>query len=314
MRTAGIPARVRTLGYEADDVISLVLERTDGAALPAWTAGSHIDVELPTGLTRQYSLCGDPRELGTYRVAVLRDAASRGASEYVHMFLRPGQQIRIGEPRNHFPLVPAERYFFIAGGIGVTPVLPLARQAAEHAPASVLYLGRGGTSLAFQDELHESAAEVSIHDSRVAGRHDLSTFLSGLDETTAVYVCGSDRLISAVEALAEEWPAGVLHTERFKPRPRVSTVAADFDVTWQPSGETFTIPADRSALDVLEEAGLPVGGSCRQGVCGACELVAVSGTPDHLDDVVDDHDRTEGERFFPCVSRAETPSLTVRAT
>lgn len=303
---------VRELRHEAHDVVSLTLVREDGGELPPWTAGAHIDVELPTGLRRSYSLCGDPSSTRTYRIAVHREAGSRGASEYVHMYLRPGQVLHVSEPRNHFPLVDASRYWFVAGGIGITPVLTLAREVSGRAPFTLLYLGRGASTFAFREELAQLEGSVVVHDSLVLGRCDLRTALVGVGAGTAVFACGPEQLLEALDELAAQWPAGTLHTERFHPRTRVASPRTAFEVVWQPDGTTSPVPATRSALEAMEESRLPVTGSCREGVCGTCEVVVVGGVPEHLDDVVEDHAVEGGERFYPCVSRALSPTLVVR--
>ena len=282
----------------ADDVVRLTLRDPGGGPLPPWDPGAHIDVELPGGV-RQYSLCGRPEDTSAYQVAVLREPAGRGGSAYVHDDLVPGQHVVVSAPRNHFPLVPAERYVFVAGGIGITPILPMLERAGDW---QLVYGGRTRSSMAFTEELARYGDRVTIRPQDEDGLLDLARLPVG--PGTAVYCCGPAPLLAAVEALGFE----NLHVERFTPEPDDGPRTA-FEVQLAGSGRVLAVPADRSILDVVEEAGVPVLSSCREGTCGTCETGLLGGTPDHRDAVLTAAEREESEVLMLCVSRARSPRL-----
>ena len=277
----------------ADDVISLVL-RGDEGPLEAWEPGAHIDLALPNWLTRQYSLCGDPADLSAYRIAVRHDPLSRGGSEYVHLFLQPGRTLEVSAPRNHFPLVPAPEYLFVAGGIGITPILPMLRAAGPR--ATLVYAGRSASTMPFAADLRaEFGDRVRLFDQ---GRPDLAA-LAAEFPAAEVYCCGPASMVDAAEALFPH-----VHTERFQPTRRVFGPDTPFEVECARSGGTIRVPADESLLDVLDHAGKPVPSGCREGVCGSCELAVLDGVPEHRDDI-----GAPDGRMYPCVSRALSPRL-----
>ncbi|GAA4834937.1 PDR/VanB family oxidoreductase [Saccharopolyspora rosea] len=303
---------VRQLRWESTGVVSVELCAADGNPLPPWQPGAHIDLVLPTGITRQYSLCGSPADRDHYRIAVLRERRSRGGSEYVHAFLRPGQPVRVRGPRNNFGFEPADSYLFIAGGIGITPILPMVRRAEElGVPWRLAYGGRTAGSMAFLGELREYRDRVWLHPSDRAGRIPLGEWLDHPEDGTAIYACGPEPLLRAVESAAAHWAPGSLHLERFRARPKPELPNSEFEVECARSHRTVTVPADRSVLDALEGAGLPVAGSCREGVCGTCETRVLGGTPEHRDDILSGPEREAGERMFICVSRSCGPKLTL---
>ncbi|MCP2167377.1 PDR/VanB family oxidoreductase [Goodfellowiella coeruleoviolacea] len=299
----------------AEGVVRLTLRHPDGRPLPAWQPGAHLDLVLPNGLVRQYSLCGDPHDLSALRVAVLREAAGRGGSRYVHDTLTEGHQVRIRGPRNHFPLVRAERYLFLAGGVGITPILPMVRSvAASGREWHLAYGGRTRTSMAFREELLASYPErVSIHPQDEHGPLDLSSLLAhpGRDATdTAVYCCGPESLLLAVERHCAAWPAGALHVERFSPRATAAEGPREsFEVELARAGRVLTVPAEHSILAVVEQAGVPVLSSCREGTCGTCETTVLSGRPDHRDSVLTDEEKATADVMMICVSRSCSPRL-----
>ncbi|MFH8344368.1 PDR/VanB family oxidoreductase [Streptomyces sp. NPDC018045] len=286
----------------ADDVVSLALRGADGPLAP-WEPGAHVDLALPNWLTRQYSLCGDPADRATYRVAVRYDPLSRGGSEYIHRFLRPGRPLDVSLPRNHFPLLPAPRYLFLAGGIGITPVLPMLRAAtAAGRPASLVYAGPSAATMPFADELRSAYGDaVRIVATRQHGRPDFGTLAAGLEPGTLVYCCGPASMLAAAEAA---FPAGQLRTERFQPAPKVFAPATAFEAACARSGRTVQVDADESLLDALNHAGHSVPSGCREGVCGSCEVTVLDGEVEHRDDI----GAPEG-RMFACVSRALSPRL-----
>jgi len=296
----------------ADDVVSLTLRAADGGELPFWTPGAHIDLLLGDTLVRQYSLCGHPADRDTWRIAVLREASSRGGSAHVHDALHEGAPVRVRGPRNHFALAPAPRYLFIAGGIGITPILPMIDQAVRAgAEWRLLYGGRRRASMAFLDELavHGDRVEVVPEDER--GRLDLDAALGVSGSGTLVYCCGPEALLAAVEERCAAWPAGSLHVERFAARPQEPGTApgSSFEVRLERSGLTLTVPPDRSILEVCQEAGLDMPASCREGICGTCETAVLDGAPDHRDSVLSDEERESGEMMMLCVSRSRSARL-----
>ncbi|GAA1948060.1 PDR/VanB family oxidoreductase [Amycolatopsis minnesotensis] len=296
---------VRQLRWEAAGVVSVELCAPDGGELPPWRPGAHIELVLPTGIARQYSLCGTPEDRSCFRIGVLRERASRGGSEYVHAFLRPGQPVRVRGPRDNFQFGPAEAYLFVAGGIGITPILPMVRQAAaEGVPWQLLYGGRGAASMAFLDELRHYRDQVRLYPKDQGGRIPLGDWFDRPRPGTAVYACGPESLLTAVEEAAAHWGPGTVHGERFKARAKPVLPNAEIEVVCARSERTVTVPAERSVLSALEDGGLPVAGSCREGICGTCEVRVLDGVPEHRDDILSEDDRAAGDRMFPCVSRA----------
>jgi ferredoxin-NADP reductase len=296
----------------ADGVITLELRDPAGADLPAWTPGSHIDVNLGPHLVRQYSLCGDPTDRGVWRVSVLRAPDSRGGSQYVHDSLRQGDAVHVRGPRNHFPLEPSPRYVFIAGGIGITPILPMVAAAtAADAKWELHYGGRTRSSMAFREHLSDTfGARVAVHPQDEVGLLDLDAILGTPQLDTLVYCCGPEPLLKAVEAQCASWPAGALHVERFAPK-EVGLPARQeaFEVELAQSGLTLTVPRDASILDVLESAGVPLLSSCREGTCGTCETPVLTGQVDHRDSLLTPEEQSANDTMFVCVSRAACTRL-----
>ncbi|MER8186051.1 PDR/VanB family oxidoreductase [Kitasatospora sp. NPDC094015] len=296
---------VRQVRWEADGVVSVDLARPDGRPLPTWRPGAHVELALPTGIARQYSLCGSPQDRAAYRIAVRRERSSRGGSEYVHAFLRPGQGIRLRGPFDNFGFERERSYLFVAGGIGITPILAMARQAAAWGvPWQLLYGGRTAASMAFTEELAAHRHNVRLYPKDEVGRIPLDRWLERPRPGTAVYACGPEPLLTAVEERAAHWPAGSVRLERFRPRPRVPRADTDLEVVCARSDRTVRVPAGTSVLAALQAEDLPVAGSCREGVCGTCETRVLEGEPDHRDDILTAEQRARGDRFYPCVSRA----------
>lgn len=286
----------------ADGVLALTLRHPLDEPLPTWEPGAHIDVALGPGLERQYSLCGDPADRRAWRIAVLREAAGRGGSAYVHGELRSGDKVRVRGPRNHFPLEPASRYRFVAGGIGITPILPMLA-AAEEAGAewTLLYGGRARDTMAFTRELGRYGDRVTIVPEDESGLLDLASVLDGVPEDTLVYCCGPAPLLDAVEARC---PAGILRLERFRPKEAgAGSPDTEFEAVLARSGRTVAVPPGVSVLDAVRAAGVEVLFSCTEGTCGTCETDVVEGEPDHRDSVLTDEERAAGETMLICVSR-----------
>jgi ferredoxin-NADP reductase len=291
----------------ADGVLALTLRHPLGEQLPQWEPGAHIDVALGPGLERQYSLCGDPADRTAWRIAVLREPAGRGGSAHVHEQLGQGDKVRVRGPRNHFALRPAPRYRFIAGGIGITPILPmLAAAEAEGAEWTLLYGGRTRESMAFTEELSRYGDRVTVAPQDETGLLDLPSVLDGVPEGTLVYCCGPGPLLDAVE---ERCPAGLLHVERFTPKEQPAAENTQFEVELAQTGTTVTVAPDVSVLDAVRASGVEVLFSCTEGTCGTCETDVLDGTPDHRDSVLTDEEREAGETMMICVSRCRGKKL-----
>ncbi|BBJ41572.1 ferredoxin [Streptomyces antimycoticus] len=298
----------------ASDVVALTLRHPAGRELPAWEPGAHLDLVLDPGPTRQYSLCGDPADRASWRIAVLRAPAGRGGSARVHDTLTEGSAVRVRGPRNHFALRPAARYLFIAGGIGITPLLPMTA-AAEAAGADwrLLYGGRTRASMAFADQLAARYGDkVRLVPQDEEGLLDLAPYLdTPAAPGTLVYCCGPEPLLQAAEEACRGWPDGSLRTERFQPRTDAGAEPAvgAFELVLTRSGLTLTVEPERSVLRTVEEAGVPVLYSCEEGTCGTCETDVVEGEVDHHDSVLTDEERASGETMMICVSRCRGPRL-----
>ena len=298
--------RVEAKEVAADGVVTLTLRHPANTPLPRWAPGAHVDLILPGMPTRQYSLCGHPADHHVWRLGILRDEAGGGGSRYVHDRLRAGDVVRVRGPRNNFGLVPSDRYQFIAGGIGITPILPMIA-AAEAAGADwqLLYGGRRRDSMAFTGELARYGDRVTVAPQDETGLLDLDALLGVPREGTLVYCCGPEPLLAAVERQCALWPARSLHVERFAARPLTAPVRATaFQVELAASELTLTVPPERSILDVVEEAGVGVLSSCAEGTCGTCETAVLGGQPDHRDSVLTDEERMAGTCMMICVSRS----------
>ncbi|MFJ5734991.1 PDR/VanB family oxidoreductase [Streptomyces microflavus] len=284
----------------ADGVVQLRLE---GAQLPRWQPGAHLDLVLPSGLVRQYSLCGDPDDPGTYTVATRLVEGGRGGSREVHEQLQEGEEIEVRGPRNRFPLVEAEAYVFVAGGIGITPVLPMLRSlAARGADWRLLYGGRSRGSMPFLDEIEKLGAEggrVTVVAQDEAGHPDTAAVLADIAPGTAVYCCGPEPLMDAVTAALPE--GCTLHLERFSAASADVADSGAFEVELHRSGRTVQVAAGQSVLAAVR-AELPhVAYSCEQGFCGTCQQRVLEGEIDHRDELLTDDER--GDSMLICVSR-----------
>ena len=308
LATAEFEADVRVAAKDvaAEGVVALTLHEVDGHPLPPWAPGAHVDLILDDAPTRQYSLCGDPADHHSYRLGVLRDPNGRGGSLHVHDRLRAGDTVRIRGPRNNFELVTSPRYLFIAGGIGITPILTMIA-AAEAAGADwrLVYGGRQRASMAFLEELARYGDRVTVCPQDEVGLLDLDTLLGTPLEDTLVYCCGPEPLLAAVEERCSTWPRRALHVERFSAKPLTEPARAEaFEVVLARSELTVTVPPDRSILEVVEDAGVGVLSSCAEGTCGTCETPVLEGEPDHRDSVLDEDERQAGACMMICVSRS----------
>jgi ferredoxin-NADP reductase len=300
----------RTTG--AEGVVVLDLRDPAGGDLPEWSPGAHVDLKLPGGLVRQYSLCGDPADRSVWRIGVLREPQSRGGSASVHESLAEGDEVGVRGPRNHFALEPSPRYLFVAGGIGITPILPMIT-AAEAAGAEweLHYGGRSRRSMAFLESLEEvTGNRVTLHPQDEVGLIDLDRILGQPRPGTLVYCCGPEPLLVAVEQRCAGWPAGSLNVERFAPKDVGEPVLTGaFEVELSLSGRTLTVPSEKSVLQVVEEAGIEVLSSCQEGTCGTCETAVLAGEVDHRDSLLTPDEQAANDTMFICVSRAACPKL-----
>ncbi|WP_089103870.1 PDR/VanB family oxidoreductase [Streptomyces hyaluromycini] len=292
----------------AEGVVALTLRHPLGEELPGWEPGAHVDVVLGPELERQFSLCGDPGDRSGWRVAVLREPDGRGGSAYVHEQLGVGDKVRVRGPRNHFRLESAPRYRFVAGGIGITPILPmLAAAEAAGAEWTLLYGGRSRQSMAFTGELARFGGErVTVAPQDETGLLDLAGVLDDVPDGTLVYCCGPGPLLDAVE---ERCPAGVLRVERFRPKEQQAGEDREFEVVLAQSGRTLTVAPGVSVLDTVRASGVEVLYSCTEGTCGTCETDVLEGDPDHRDSVLTEEERATGETMLICVSRCRGARL-----
>ena len=305
-------AEVVSVTRAADRVMALQLQGAQGIDLPRWEPGSHIDVALTDGLLRQYSLCSAPGD-PVWRLGVLEETDGRGGSRHVHHQLRVGDVLRVSPPRNKFALRLGTRpLVFVAGGIGITPILSMVHAAATAgADWQVLVLARTPEAAAFVDELSAYGERVHTHFASTSGRADLPTVLDGLGAAHAdVYACGPLGLMTALEDYTSARPDCDLRLERFTTDGNPAIRPGDHAFVVEISdGTEIEVRADQTILDALTEADVPVLNSCREGVCGTCETFVLEGTPDHRDQLLDADERASGEMMMPCVSRCVGPRI-----
>jgi vanillate monooxygenase ferredoxin subunit len=309
-----IQVKVLRREAQAEGIDSFELAREDGSPLPAFSAGSHIDVHLPGGVIRQYSLCNDQGEQHRYRIAVLRDPASRGGSIAMHDKVKEGDLITISEPRNHFPLEHAPHTLLLAGGIGITPLLCMAQRLRTAGGSFELhYCTRSPARTAFRDEVATFGDRATLHydDGDAAQKLDLPAVLAAQPAGTRIYVCGPTGFIDFVVKTAKDkgWPADHVHLEYFGAAPQDTTGDRAFEVRLASSGKTYTIPADKSVTTALLEHGVEILVSCEQGVCGTCLTRVLEGECDHRDLYLTDAEREANDQFTPCCSRAKSSVL-----
>ncbi len=299
----------------ADDIILLDLVPTDGGTLPAFEPGAHVDVEVGPGVVRQYSLCGDPSRTDRYRLGILLDAASRGGSAAIHRSFRMGERIRIGRPRNNFPLADGtDGTVLLGGGIGITPLLAMAHHLhAVGLPFTLHYCARSRGRAAFLDELAAApyAGSVRLHldDEDPAQRLDPARDLPPAGSGAHLYVCGPTGFMDWVIASAGRlgFPDGQVHKEYFG--AEVDATGDAFEVELSRSGRVVPVAAGQSIVAALRTVGVRVEVSCEQGVCGTCLCDVLEGTPDHRDSYLTDDERAGNDQMMLCCSRARTPRL-----
>jgi ferredoxin-NADP reductase len=307
-----LTVRVSRKSFEADGVVSLELQGCNEAELPEWSAGAHIDVIVGDGSSRQYSLCGSPKEREVWRIAVLREEFGRGGSRWLHDEVHEGSTLTVRGPRNHFSLESAPAYLFIAGGIGITPILPmLATARAANARTHLVYCGRSRSTMAFLNQCMEPGGQTDFYPASERGQVSLLDLLADPKPDTLIYCCGPSMLLDAVEQHSSHWPVGSLHLERFSPVVRSESPTCDgaFEVELARSGKLRVGPPERTLLSVLEEVGADVVSSCCEGTCGACVTTVLEGTPDHRDSVLSKQEQASCKSIVPCVSRSHSQRL-----
>jgi vanillate O-demethylase ferredoxin subunit len=314
--TDTIEVQITDVSAAADDTRAFWLARTDGAALPAYAPGSHIDVHLPGGLVRQYSLCGADACAPVYRIAVKREPASRGGSAWLHSAAQVGTRLRIGTPRNAFALSDmADRHLLIAGGIGVTPILSMAYAlAVSRKPYTLAYFARGDASVVLRAEFERLplAAHARIHAglSPAATRDCVGSLLSAAVPGTHLYVCGPQAFMEMTVGLARNLLGEqCVHQESFGPAALAAGDEREFAVRLEGRSNAIPVPAGKTVLACLREAGFEIASSCEVGVCGTCMMRVLAGEPDHRDTYLTDDERAAGTCILPCVSRSKSPVL-----
>jgi vanillate O-demethylase ferredoxin subunit len=311
-----LKVKVLAKTFEAEDIFSYQLASSDGAPLPAFSAGSHVDVQIRPGLIRQYSLCNDPEEQHRYVIGVLRDPASRGGSIAFHDNIKEGDEIQISMPKNHFPLVPAKYSLLFAGGIGITPILCMAeRLARTDAEFEMHYCSRSVARTAFRQRIAASAFAGRVHfhtdDGDVSQKLDVSTLLADPQSETHLYVCGPTGFIDHVvnSAKAHGWRPENVHLEYFGAQAIDTSQDDRFEVKIASTGQVISVPADVSVATALAQHGIEIPLSCEQGVCGTCITRILDGEPDHRDMYFTDAERARNDQFTPCCSRSKSKVL-----
>jgi vanillate O-demethylase ferredoxin subunit len=310
--------RVARISREAEDILSYELVPTGDGPLPAFEAGAHLDVHVPGGFVRQYSLCNDAEETHRYVIAVQRDARGRGGSEAMHAGVREGDTLTISPPRNNFPLHFARSYVLVAGGIGITPLLAMARVLQRTgADWRLTYCTRSPERTAFLPLLTSEpfAGRVQVHHDggEPARALDLRTLLATRPPGARLYCCGPAGLMRAVReaASATQWPKEKVHFESFSAEGTAAALGvedSDFEVTIRSTGQVLRVPRGQSVLNVLRRNGLKVPSDCEAGSCGTCVTRVCEGQPEHRDSFYTQEPAGEG-RMLVCVSRAKSRRL-----
>ena len=317
MKTPTLTVRIVRKTAEATDIATFELVDAQGDALPPFSAGAHIDVHLPNGLVRQYSLCNDSAETHRYLIGVLRDPASRGGSLAMHDLVNEGDILQISAPKNHFPLAhEARRSLLLAGGIGITPILCMAeRLAISGAEFDLHYCTRSPARTAFRNRIRGSAFTSRVHfhfdDGDAAQKLDIAATLDKVEDGTHLYVCGPKGFMNAVldTARAAGWPEAQLHYEFFAADVGPSDSDESFEVKLASSGRVIKVEKDKTIITALAAAGVEIPFSCEQGVCGTCLTRVLEGVPDHKDNYLTPEEQAANDQLLPCCSRAKSPML-----
>ncbi len=320
-----LTVRLHSITYEAQDIHLFEFRPLQGRVLPQAAAGAHIDLHLPNGMVRSYSLVDPEGAADRYVIAVKNDPAGRGGSRLVHEALRVGQEMAIGPPRNNFPLrEDAASSVFIAGGIGITPILGMVRRLERSArPWQLHYAARSPGSAAFLGELAALRPKTHLYFRAAfdaeqpaavaeteAGALDIAALVAGLPREADLYCCGPLRMMTAFEEAAASRPPERVHVEYFAAREAAASEGG-FAVVLQRSGRRIEVPPGQTILDALREAGLDMPYSCMEGVCGSCETRVLAGIPDHRDLILTKEERAANDRMMPCCSGSLSPTLTL---
>lgn len=302
---------IESMDEIAQDILAVSFVASDGGALPAWAPGAHLEIVLPSGQLRQYSLCGDPQDSRRYRIAVLREDDGRGGSLELHQIASVGMSFGFHPPRNHFPLAEAPAYLFLAGGIGVTPLLPMIREVARQGkPFRVVYGGRRRAGMAFIPEL-EALGGLVLTPYEETGYPDFAEHLASVPEQAAVYACGAPSMLAAVELVC---PPDRLYIERFAAPEDVDALGdpatnTPFEVVLRRTGTRLEVPPDQRLIEVVRQARPNLAYDCEKGYCGACETRVLAGTPEHRDSLLTPAEREAGQTMMICVSRCSEGPL-----
>lgn len=318
METNWINVKVKQKVDAADGIVAFTLVPAEGGDLPPFEAGAHVDVELPNGLVRQYSLCGSPGATAAYELGILLEEGGRGGSRSAHEDVEEGSALRISAPRNLFPLQPTGRSVLLAGGIGVTPILAMAEAlSAAGRDFEFHYCCRSPKRAAFLERIKDSAYadKVSVHfdDGDDAQKLNVKDVLGDPGPDTHVYFCGPEGFIDFILKSTTDlgWNTANVHLERFDAVPVIEEGDMAFDVEIASSGQLIQVAADQTVLDALVSAGVDVPVSCEQGICGTCVMKVIEGEPDHRDMFFTDEEHAANDQFTPCCSRAKTKRLVI---
>jgi vanillate O-demethylase ferredoxin subunit len=306
---------IKSIKTEADDIVSLELVPAQDLTLAAFEAGAHIDLHLPNGLIRQYSLCNSPSETHRYQIAILKDPASRGGSEAVHSLLKEGDAIEISAPRNLFPLnLDAKKTLLFAGGIGITPILAMAETLHSLGKDFVMhYCARSQNKAAFVSRIQSSqfAQHVQFHFDDQAEKLDPKAIIGTPTPDTHIYVCGPNGFMQFIidTASSQHWPADQVHKEYFSAASVDKTHDGSFEVEIKSTGKVITISPDQSVLEALEDEDIFLPVSCEEGICGTCVTGVLAGEPEHRDVFLTDAEKAANNQFTPCCSRSRSARL-----
>jgi len=309
------------LWRQGDKSLAVKLVSDSGAPLPDWQPGAHIDVHLPSGLIRQYSLTGHRKTTESYLICVAREDASRGGSRYIHDSLRPGQSLLISSPRNLFPLQQADAVLLLAAGIGITPLYAMALELEAAGTAFELhYYVKSRENAAFVSKLTQPLKHGTciIHSSQEgkSPRHTLVETIQAPRPNQRLYACGPVGFMAAVRdtALSQHWPESQIHTEAFQPVAQTNSAqdSETFTITLSSSGEQWPVPANKTIAQVLQENGVAIPLSCEMGICGACLTPVKEGIVDHRDTVQSDEEKSATEQQIAlCCSRSRSANLVI---
>ncbi len=311
--------RVAQIWPQAGGIKGFELVSPSGGALPGFSAGAHLVIHLPNGLTRQYSMCNDPSETHRYELGVLKANDGRGGSAFMHDMVKAGDLLNVDAPRNNFDLKPdAQTYILIAGGVGITPLLAMGRQLnrlGRH--YRLFYCTRSAETTAYRELLSgtDFAGKITfVHDGGDPKQGlDVEALLRDVPQNGRVYCCGPAGLMAAVRAAAAHWPVERVHFEAFSADPAAKPAASGgdqaFEIELASSGKVLTVAVGTSILDVLRDQGIAIPSACEEGICGTCIVTVLEGQPDHRDQILTDEEKAAGDCITVCCSRAQSARL-----